>query len=55
MKELMQLPRMGEKRAIAIIEYRKTHGGFKTLSELRHVPGIGEKVFKDIEDLVTLE
>lgn len=54
-KELMQLPHIGEKRAIAIIEYRKTHGGFKTTSELMHVPSIGLKILKDIEDLVTLE
>jgi len=53
--ELMQLPNIGEKRAIAIIEYRKTHGGFKTTSELMHVPSIGLKILKDIEDLVTLE
>ena len=53
--ELMQLPNIGEKRAIAIIEYRKTHGGFKTTSELMRVPSIGLKILKDIEDLVTLE
>ena len=54
-KELMQLPHIGEKRAIGIIEYRKTHGGFKTTSELMRVPGIGLKILKDIEDLVALE
>jgi competence ComEA-like helix-hairpin-helix protein len=53
--ELMQLPHIGEKRAIGIIEYRKTHGGFKTTLELMHVPGIGQKILRDIEDLVTLE
>jgi competence ComEA-like helix-hairpin-helix protein len=53
--ELMQLPHIGEKRAIAIIEYRKTHGGFKTTSELMRIPGIGQKILRDIEDLVTLE
>jgi competence ComEA-like helix-hairpin-helix protein len=53
--ELMQLPHIGHKLAIAIIEYRKTHGGFETISHLMHVPGIGKKIFKDIEDLVTLE
>jgi comEA protein len=53
--ELMQLPHIGEDRAAAIIEYRKTCGGFKTISELMRVPGIGQKLFRDIEDLVTLE
>lgn len=54
-KELMQLPHIGEKRAQNIIEYRKTHGDFKNVGELRRVPGIGPKIFKDIEDLVTVE
>ena len=53
--ELMQLPHIGQKLATAIIEHRKTRGGFKTISELMHVPGIGKKRFRDIEDLVTLE
>jgi len=53
--ELIQLPNIGEKRAMAIIEYRKTHGGFKTSSELRRIPGIGPKIFADIEDLVAVE
>jgi competence protein ComEA len=54
-KELMQLPHIGEKCAMSIIEYRKTHGSFKTTSELRRIPGIGPKVFRDIEDIVTVE
>jgi competence ComEA-like helix-hairpin-helix protein len=53
--ELMQLPHIGEKRAIAIIEYRKTHGSFETTSELMRVPGLGPKIVRDIEDLVTVE
>jgi len=54
-RELMQLPQIGEKLAISIIDYRKTHGSFKVTSELNRVPGIGPKVFKDIEDFVTAE
>jgi competence ComEA-like helix-hairpin-helix protein len=53
--ELMQLPHIGEKLATAIIEYRKTHGGFKAIYDLMHVPGIGKKILRDIEDLITLE
>ena len=53
--ELMQLPHIGEKLAVSIIEYRKTHGSFKTTAELSRVPGIAPEVFKDIEDLVTAE
>ncbi len=55
MTELMQLPHIGEKRAKAIIEYRKTHGGFKAISELMKIPDIGPKILRDIEDLITLE
>jgi len=54
-EELMQLPHIGKKRAIAITEHLKTYGSFKTTSELRHIPGIGQKILRDIEDLVTVE
>jgi competence ComEA-like helix-hairpin-helix protein len=54
-KELMQLPHIGEKRALSIIEYRDTHGSFKMISELSHIPGISPEIYKDIEDLVTIE
>ena len=54
-KELMQLPHIGGERAQNIIEYRKTQGGFKSVGELKRVTGIGPKIFKDVEDLVTVE
>ena len=53
--ELKQLPHVEEKLAKAIVENRKTQGGFKTTSELNRVPGIGPKIFKEIEDLVTVD
>ena len=54
-RELTQLPHIREELATAIIEHRKTHGNFKTASELTRVPGIVPKVLRDIEDLVVVE
>jgi competence ComEA-like helix-hairpin-helix protein len=53
--ELMRLPHIGEAIAGSIVEHRKAHGRFKTTSDLRRVPGIGPKLFQDIEDLVATE
>jgi competence ComEA-like helix-hairpin-helix protein len=53
--ELMQLPHIGTKLAVSIVEHRKTYGSFEKVSELRRVPGIGPKIYRDIEDLVTVE
>jgi competence ComEA-like helix-hairpin-helix protein len=40
--ELSELPAIGQARAQAIIEYRKT-GVFKTADDLENIKGIGEK------------
>ncbi len=42
-EELMQAKGIGEKKAEAIIEYRKTHGSFTSVDELTQVKGLGEK------------
>lgn len=43
---------IGQKRAEAIIKYRETHQGFKSINELAQVPGIGEKfVNKRLDEL----
>ena len=34
---------LGQKRAGAIVEYRKAHGGFKSIDELAHVHGFGAR------------
>ncbi len=54
-EELMRLPHIGKNRAVAMIEYREAHGGFKTTSELVRVFGFEEKILRNIEDLVTVE
>ncbi len=52
--ELQELPRIGEKMAQRIIDFRKTNGKFKKIEEIMKVRGIGEKVFKQIKDRITV-
>ncbi len=53
-EELMSLNGIGEARANAIITYRNSHGGFKTIEELMEVKGIGESLFSKIKEHITL-
>ncbi|MFQ5965622.1 MAG: ComEA family DNA-binding protein [Candidatus Scalinduaceae bacterium] len=50
--ELIILPRIGEKKAKAIVEYRKSKGPFRTIEQLSEVNGIGIKTVKKIKELV---
>jgi competence protein ComEA len=52
--ELDLLPGIGPALAQRIIEYRGKHGGFKTIEELKQVPGIGPKKLEAIRDRVTV-
>lgn len=52
--ELQKLPRVGEKVAQRIIDFRKEHGPFNKIEELMKVQGIGEKTFNDLKDLITV-
>ncbi len=40
-KELQKLPFIGKERAKAIVHYRKKHGPFVFLSDLKNIPAIG--------------
>lgn len=40
----MNLKGVGDKKAKAIIKYRKKYGRFKNINELINVKGIGEKI-----------
>ncbi|MGB7292093.1 MAG: helix-hairpin-helix domain-containing protein [Thermodesulfobacteriota bacterium] len=54
-EDLKTLPGIGPKIAKRIIEYRKLNGIFKNLYELRKVHGIGEKKFKSLKQLISLD
>lgn len=51
--ELMTLPNIGEKRAEAIIEYRKAQK-FESIDDIKNVTGIGDKFFEALKDLITI-
>lgn len=49
---LMTLNGIGEKMADKIIEYRNTHGEFKTIDEIKKVSGIGDAKFNKIKKYI---
>jgi competence ComEA-like helix-hairpin-helix protein len=53
-RQLDGLPGIGPVLAARIVEYRQRKGGFRNVSELRAVSGIGEKRYSALKDLVTI-
>ncbi len=53
--QLERLPRVGPSTAKKIIEYRREHGGFRTVDELLEIRGIGPKTMEQLRPFVTLE
>ena len=51
-EELKTLKGVGEKKAEAIIEYRKKNGSFKTKEDLMKVRGIGKKLFESFQERI---
>ncbi|MFJ5829825.1 helix-hairpin-helix domain-containing protein [Streptomyces sp. NPDC093089] len=53
-EQLDALPGVGPVLARHIVDHRVEHGGFRSVTELREVNGIGERRFADLEPLVRL-
>ncbi len=53
-EELMTLPGIGESKAEEIIHYREEHGDFQTIEEIKNVNGIGDNLFAQIAENLTL-
>jgi competence protein ComEA len=50
----MDLPGIGSVLASRIVDYRRQHGDFARVEDLRNVSGIGEKRYEAIYDKVTV-
>jgi comEA protein len=55
LKKFVSVPGIGVKIAQGIIEYRKLHGKFNTLEELKQIKGIGEVKYDLIKDYFLID
>lgn len=53
-EQLSSLPRIGEKIARRIVDFRKKNGKFKRIEDLMKVSGVGEKVFVKLKERITV-
>ena len=54
-EELTELNGIGEKLAQRIVDYRNEHGVFAQVEGIMLVTGIGEKVYENIKDKITVQ
>lgn len=48
------LPGVGPSTAQKIVDYRKNHGSFTSMEDLKSVPGIGESKYQNLKDKITI-
>lgn len=53
-EQLQQLPRVGEVLSNRIVAYREEHGDFKNKEDIMNVSGIGNSLYNNIVDYITL-
>lgn len=52
--QLMTLQGIGESKANDIIKYREENGPFNSIEDIKNVPGIGDNLFAQIKEDITL-
>lgn len=55
LKELTDIPGVGDALAGRIIEYRDVYGGFKDIEEVKKVKGIGQQKFESMRERLIVE
>lgn len=53
--QLRMLPGVGDTKAARIVEWRKKHGKFRRIKDLRRVKGFGKKTVQKLEPYLTLQ
>lgn len=53
-EELDTLPGIGETKAQNIVDYREANGFFITPEDIMNVEGIGESIYEDISEMITI-
>ena len=53
--ELETLSGIGPSTALKIINYRQENGDFKTIEDIKNVPGIGESKFENIKESICVD
>ena len=53
-QDFLLLPGIGEKTAQRIVKYREDVAGFKAVVQIKQVKGLGDKVFNNIKEYLTI-
>lgn len=53
--ELIQLPRIGVKKAQAIVDYRQRYGAYSSVDDLTQIKGIGKKTLDRFRHRLTIQ
>ena len=53
-RELVDLPSIGDKMAQRIVDYRLSIGMFKNKEQLKDISGIGDKTYETLKDKIDL-